>query len=165
MTEDPFIKGILQDAKEIDRDTERMRAERQASQEHRRLHYPQSLGMVNDIPFTPEGRPITQNIRIINKWDDGYGNIVYTATTRTSITRGNTVYPDQFKPLSDRIAAQQTSFERLGPQEQSRLHGEFDTSNGTAESVQSYKDYLNNQALGKRFEELKANPPKPFGNK
>lgn len=119
-----------------------------------------------DIQFTPEGRPVVENIRFIHKWDDGYGNVVYTANTRSEITGGHIVGPVHIQPLSTRIQAQKASFRALEVDEQSRISGEFDSLGGNAASAKPYGDYLQNEALGKRFAELKSNPPRPiFGPK
>lgn len=119
-----------------------------------------------DIQFTPEGRPVVENIRFIHKWDDGYGNVVYTANTRSEITGGRIVGPAHIQPLSTKIQAQQGSFRTLEVDEQSRIRGEFDSLGDNASSAKPYGDYLKNEVLGKKFEELKANPPRPsFGVK
>lgn len=133
--------------------------------EYDRQHRPQDIGMVNDISFGPDGRINMQEMRLIHQWDDGFGNIIYTANSRSDIQRGNIVTPDQIHALSDRIKTQQSAFTALDPVQQSTLNGEFDSSKGTATSIQPYKDYLQNETLGKRFAELKANPPRPFGPK
>lgn len=133
--------------------------------EYDRLHRPQDVGMVNDISFTPDGRINLQEMRLIHQWDDGFGNMVYTANSRSDISRGNIVTPDQIHTLSDRIKTQQTAFGALNPGEQSTITTEFNSSKGAAASAQPYKDHLQNEALGKRFAELKANPPRPFGPK
>lgn len=121
-------------------------------------HQPRRVDSVNDITYTSGGMPTSA--RLLNKMDDGYGNTVYTA-----YGKGDPIVRlDEIKPLSDRILAQQASFGTLGDQDRSRIQSEFDTSNGRAEGARPYRDYLNNQALGKRFEELKAKspgPPKP----
>lgn len=133
--------------------------------EYDRLHGPKDIGMVNDISFSPDGRINLQDIRLIHQWDDGFGNTVYTANTRNDISRGNIVTPDQIHALSDRIRTQQTAFGTLDHGQQSAITAEFNSSKGTVASVQPYKDHLQNEALGKRFAELKANPPRPFGPK
>lgn len=136
-----------------------------ASTEIRRQHRPQDVDMVNDISFASDGRVTPQETRLIHQWNDGFGNTVYTANTRSDISRGNIVTPDQIHALSDRIKTQQTAFGALDADQQSTITREFDSSKGTATSAQPYKDHLQNEALGKRFAELKANPPRPFGPK
>lgn len=90
---------------------------------------------------------------VIFEWDDGYGNRVFTETfvrPKTSSTGF-----DQIKPLSDKIQIGQTAFQRLEPDMQARLQAEFNSSNGTSSSVVFYREYLQNNSLGKRFQELK----------
>lgn len=133
--------------------------------EYDKLHRPQDSGMVNDISFTPDGGINLQDMRLIHQWNDGFGNTVYTANTRDDISKGNIVTPDQIHALSERIRTQQTAFGILAPEQQTTITAEFNSSKGTAASAQTYTDHLQNEALGKRFAELKANPPRPFGPK
>ena len=149
MAEDPFIKRIYDDAAAIDKDTERMRAERLASREYRELHSPKPLGQVYDISFGPAGKPTGR--RIIKRYDDGYGNIIHTAISDTLVSY------DQIPALSAKIQGQQASFGKLEVQRQSELREEFNRSNGGAQSVKLYRDYLESESLGRRFDQLKQN--------
>lgn len=133
--------------------------------EYDRLHRPRDIGMVNDISFSPDGRINLQDMRLIHQWDDGFGNTIYTANTRSDIQAGNIVTPDQIHALSDRIKTQQTTFNALDPEQQSNINTEFNSSEGATTGAQTYKDYLQNEALARRFAELKTNPPRPFGPK
>lgn len=128
--------------------------ERLAPARERLAHMPKQLGMVNDLSPTPKGDP---RVRVILKWNDGYENVVYVVAGTTRLS--------EIKPLSDRIRVQGGALNQLSPEEQSRIRGEFSSSNGAAASIQPYNDFLQNEALGKRFEELKQNPPRPFDNK
>lgn len=160
LTEGPLQDAIKAEKDRADRTLGEARARSaviEAQIQDRLTHRPKNLGSVNDITFDSSGRIVGPNMRIL-QWDDGYGNSVYTANTVGHIFPVN-----QIHPLSDRIQAQQTSFGGLEVQEQLRLRREFDSSNGTAAGIQPYKAYLDNAALGKRFEELKAHPPRPFG--
>ena len=123
-----------------------------------RLHRPKDLAMVSDISSGPDGRP---NMQLLHKWDDGYGNTVYTANTRADIAARKIVTADQIQPLSRKIRAQKASFVELEADEQSRLQAEFDSSTGTAEITQPYTDFLHSEALGRRFQELKQSHPTP----
>ena len=124
-----------------------------------RLHRPKDLAMVSDISSGPDGRP---NMQLLHKWDDGYGNTVYTANTRADIAARKIVTPDQIQPLSRRIQAQQASFAELGADEQTLIRTEFDSSKaGVAEGIRPYDDFLQSEALGKRFQEIQQSRPTP----
>lgn len=130
-----------------------------------RQHRPRDMDTVNDMSFEPDGRIKIQEMRFIHQWDDGFGNTIYTANTTSDVRSRNITTPDQIHALSDRIRAQQTAFGGLDPEQQSTITAEFSSSKGIAASAQPYKDHLQNGALGKRFAELKANPPRPFRSK
>lgn len=115
-------------------------------------HRPKELGSVTDMPFGPDGRPIVQNLRFIHQWDDGFGNTVYTTTSRGNHTG---LDHDYVRSLSSLIHTQENSFKELEPQKQTTIRVENST---TAESVQPYREYLQNEMLAKRFEELKTQP-------
>lgn len=123
-------------------------------------HMSKEVGHATDVSFDASGRPNIEQMRFIHQWNDGYGNIVYSVSAR-----GKTdLVLSQVRPLSMRIQTQQSAFSGLGADEQSRIRGEFDVSKGSVAS--SYRDFLQNEALGKRFAEIKTNPPRPsFGPK
>lgn len=90
--------------------------------------------------------------KMICKWDDGDGNIVYTDG------RGRSA---EIPVLSAKIRTQQTTFGQLEISEQSKIQSAFDSSKGTAINVQPYKDFLTSQALEKKFQELKQSKAGP----
>lgn len=165
-----LTKGPLQDAIQAQQD----RAHRALSEARARsaateaqikdqlAHRPKDLGVVNNITFDNSGR-IVGPIRMIHQWDDGYRHLVYTETRETGRSL-QMVTPSQIQPLSERIQAQQAVFEGLNPTEQERIQAGFKSGDKTIDTT-PYTDYLQNEALGRRFEELKQNPPRPFGNK
>lgn len=103
---------------------------------------PKLIGTKMDITANP--------IKSIRKLDVG-GNIIF--TDRTSVN------PDEIHSLSAQIIEQRNTFEILEGQEQTTLQTEFESSRGVAPAVQPYKDYLQSQALGKRFTELEQGLP------
>ncbi|MBI3103383.1 hypothetical protein HYZ05_00415 [Candidatus Daviesbacteria bacterium] len=124
------------------------------------VHSPKPLGHVTDSEAIKQavlaGKRLTSEEMaesMIAQWDDGYGNIIY---LNIGVDMG------QIHSISNRITTQKGIFDALGTNDQTRLKTEFDSSKGLAEGVQSYKDYLKSDALGRRFQELqqKSSPSK-----
>lgn len=139
---------------------QRRAAEQRVKLKHQLDHMPRTLDTVNDMSFTASRAPNMKGAKRIHKWDDGDGNIVYTV----NMLANPSSFPSlsEVKALSTRINKQRTAFDQLDPAEQSRLSSVFDSSKGTAPDTQPYLDHLQSAALGRRFEHLKQNPPKPF---
>lgn len=156
----------------LDKDLERVRRglEETAAREHQEAeeglrksqealaHMPKHLDTVNDMNALMAAARERKNIvdvrnqTTIYQWDDGRGNIVY-------------LNPDvsirQVQAVSARITEQKGAFDALGGEDQTRLKTEFDSSKGIATGTQLYKDFLQSDALGRRFQELKQSPPAP----
>lgn len=134
-------------------------ARRKAALKEQLDHMPKRLDSVTDMSFGPDGRIDMEQFGRIHRNDDGYGNIVYTVSKRGSMG----LSLDQIGPVGQRIQAQQTAFGELSEDQQTIVRREFD-SNNTVTTL-PYQDFLQNEALGKKFDALKANPPRPsFGD-
>lgn len=133
------------------------RAELEEKIREDREHAPKRIGWQDDIEFRPDGKPVPESIgRVINEWNDGYGNIIFT---------GRGIYPSEIHELSRQISAQREAFSKLSAEERSPIEAEFAASKGKAGSSKPYSAYLQSEALAKRFQELEQNPPMPFGRK
>ncbi len=117
--------------------------------------YPSRNDGVEDIPLTAEGTPNIREGRKILEWDDGYGNTFYTVHPLTRRDFSG----DEVKSLLAQMRTEQTSFNSLDPEEQSRIRTEFGSSNGTAEGVRPYTSFLQSETLRGRFEQLKPTIP------
>ena len=121
-------------------------------------HQPKQLDSVNDMKAllaaagNRESIVDVRNRTTIHKWDDGYGKVIYLRPS---------VRIDQVQAVSARITEQRGAFDALGVDEQTSIRTDFESSKGIAESTQPYKDHLQSEALGKRFQELKQSPPAP----
>lgn len=92
----------------------------------------------------------------INKWDDGYGNIIFTGR----------ISPGDIHELSRQISAQREAFGKLSDEEKSSIDAEFSVSKGKIGSSRQYSAYLQSETLARRFQELaEQNPPILFEKK
>lgn len=114
-------------------------------------HQPKLMGNVIDLKLVRE-LALSKGLSTqeayaqagINQFDDGYGNIIYLSPS---------VRMDQVHTVSARITEQQKSFGVLGADEQIRARTEFGSAMNTTPSP--YLDFLQSEALEKRFQELK----------
>lgn len=89
-----------------------------------------------------------RNIGIILQWDDGKGNTIFTRTGLAEKPLGL----EQIRTLSGKITDQKTAFDRLADQDKEKAR---------AEDAQPYRDYLQSETLGRRFQALKQQSPAP----
>lgn len=112
---------------------------------------PKQLDSVNDMDALMSAHKAGRNIvdvrneTTIYQWDDGYGNILYLSPA---------IGMDQVHAVSSRITGQREVFGGLGVDEQSKIRAEFGLSKDSA-APKPYKDFLECEARGKRFQELK----------
>ena len=119
-------------------------------------HSPRITDSVIDVDF--EGMRPSRPPRFIRQVDDGYGNLLYT-------TGKDTLNRHVLLSLIGRVNEQRQRFEGLSEEEQSKIQEEFDLNAVRSTIVSPYLDYLVSEELGRRFRELKQNPPNPFGKR
>lgn len=138
----------------------RVRNDRQKEELKDRFeHSPRPIETQIDIEFRQDGRIVPESMRrLIRKWDDGYGNMIFTGADIP-------IDIDKIRELSIRINAQKDSFVTLPDEEKTKIQVDFDSSPGKSTTSKPYSDFLRSEALGRRFQELKDNPPNPFGKK
>lgn len=120
-------------------------------------HFPKPIGEQRDLEFRPDGRIVPESIRrVIEKWDDGYGNIIFT---------DGSVNIKGIHELSRQIGVQKNAFGVLSDEEKSRIQAEFNESKDQAKVSKPYSSYLRSETLGRKFQELEQNPPMPFARK
>lgn len=101
-----------------------------------------------DLQFRiTKGTHLSALLFSIYKFQDSHGNIVYFITTEEE--KGN---QSHIKALSETIKAQQAGFQRLDPQEQTRLRAGTDPLGNVGSKCGTY---LKNEALGELFKKLK----------
>lgn len=112
-------------------------------------HQPKWLDHAMDMEVVmasrSSGKRLDPREVMVNKWDDGNGNILFAS---------GGVGPDQIPDLSARIQAQHDSFNTLNPEKQTQIRSAFQLLTPD-ESTKPYQDFLKSEALGKRFQELK----------
>lgn len=135
-------KHVLETKRRIAEQTDQLRRDVE--------HMPMLLDRVTDIPRDPGGRPNIQKALSLQQWNDGHGNIIYTA-----IRLGTPIAPDVVRSLATRISTQRATFTNLDVAEQSQIRTEFTSSKGKSASVQPYQDLLRSEAVGRRFEAIK----------
>ena len=93
------------------------------------------------------GRKPDLHLVEIKKWDDGYGNTLFTSGD-IGIGIG------QISDLSISVASQRSVFQTLGADEQAQIRTAFQSTSPTTEVTNPYKDFLESEALEKRFHQL-----------
>ena len=119
-------------------------------------HKFQYHGSVEQGRRTTEGRIGINSLIVISRWQNNHGDTVY---TRSLNNEDHITDLAQIQALSDRVKAQRADFEQLGQAEQTRLLQVFYSSQGTSPEAQSFRDHLQNEALGETFDNLRADPP------
>lgn len=72
----------------------------------------------------------------------------------SSIKLNFNVLMDQVHAVSAKMTEQKRVFYALGIGEQTRIRTDFESPAGAAEGTWPYKDFLQSEALGRRFQEL-----------
>lgn len=114
------------------------------------LNYPERE---SDIEFLPGGKIDPKTLRRgISQWRDADRNEIY--------TREGYLPLPQIRALRDKVVAQQKVWGGLASGEQSKIQGEWLSSEGKAPSTLPFQDFLQSRALGERFKQLQQNPPR-----